>query len=632
MTPSDPGASAALAAAWMALAVSGLVLAASWLTLAVAGCASDAGGLSHPGGAAPATASWDDVGPAPCPPGAWSVDGVCTPAETAFAAPGRTTYVVDGSDPSASDGNPGTSDQPWRTISRAARAGALRPGDAVLIRAGVYREAVRPASGGTGPDARVTFAALPGETVVVTGADRADDGWTRQPNGGWRRPWTGGQMLPYSDDPTFRLELMAADGRVLRPVGRRAELASGRFWREGPDAAPVALVARFEDGRPPSQAGLVEVGTRRVLFAPLGPDPYAGCGDPATPGWIRVVGITFRHATNRAQEGAVCAGSEGGLFEDVRVEWTNGLGIDASGREHTFLRTRADLNGQMGWGGSCQRCLFDETAAVGNNWKGHDPGWEAGGGKWTETSDSVFRRHYAAHNDGPGLWLDGDNHRNTIEGGLLVGNRGAGVMLELNTTGTLVQHTVVAGTRWVEWTGSGVLSQAASGNAFVHNTVVANEGTGLWLRLDPERRAPDGGNVVANSWIVGNAASDHEAREVAVEGLSPAHVRTNTFEGNAYGRRGRDLFRSTFFVHPAPEWPADFRSDDLAGWRRLVGGDRTARLVGPGERVAASAVGPVEAGAAGAGVVPFDRVGADPSRVRAGGDWRHAPPTPWWPR
>ena len=627
MTSDDPGASAALAASWTALAVAGLLLVASWLTLAASGCQPDDAAAS------PVTeAAWDDVTPeTACPLGAWPVDGACRPAEVAFAAAGGTTYVVDGTNPAADDRNAGTAERPWRTISRAARAGALRPGDAVLIRGGVYRESVRPRSGGTGPDARVTFAAYPGERVVVTGADPADAGWVRQRDGTWRRPWTAGHMLTYTDDPTFRRELLVAGGHVLRPVGQRAEVSPGRFWREGSDDAPAALVARFPGDRAPDQAGPVEVGVRTVLFAPEGADPYAECGADGTPGWVRVVGLTFRHATNRAQWGAVCAGSVGGLFEDVRVEWTNGLGIDASGRRHVFRRTRADLNGQLGWGGGCHGCLFEETAAVGNNWKGHDQGWEAGGGKWAGTSDSVIRRHYAAHNDGPGVWLDGDNHRNTIEGSLIVGNRGAGIMLELNTTGTLVQHNVVADTRWVDWTGTGVLSQAAGRNAYVHNTVVENAGSGVWLRLDPERRAPDGRNAVLNNRVVGNATADVEAREMSVQGLSPADVRTTRFEGNAYGRLGRDLRQSTFFLYPAPQWEADFRSDDLDAWRELVDGDRRARLVAPGEGLRVGPAGAVEAGAPGSAVAPYAWAGADPARVRAGGDWRGAPSAPEWP-
>jgi hypothetical protein len=57
------------------------------------------------------------------------------------------TYYVDGSHPRATDSNPGTRDQPFATINRAAQV--LQPGERVVIAAGVYRERVIPARGET---------------------------------------------------------------------------------------------------------------------------------------------------------------------------------------------------------------------------------------------------------------------------------------------------------------------------------------------------------------------------------------------------------------------------------------------------------------------------------------------------
>lgn len=567
------------------------------LLLVLAGCERPEAAASE----APASAF--GAGAATCPAATVVVDGACLAPEAAYVGVGGTAYYVDGGSLVADDAGPGTADRPWRTISRAARAGTLKPGDAVLIHAGVYREAVRPQSGGTGPDARVTFAAVPGETVVVSGADPADDGWRRLGDGAWERPWDGPPLPSYADEPVFRREMVVASGAVLRPVYRLGDVAPATFWADGPPESPGRLVARFPDAAAPEASGPIEVATRAVLFAPLGDDPYAECGDPGTPGWIRVAGVAFRHATNRAQWGAFCAGREGGLVEDVRVEWTNGEGIDVSGRGHVFRRTRADFNGQLGWGGACTGCLFEDGAAVGNNWKGHDPFWEAGGGKWVRTSDSVIRRHYAAYNAGPGIWLDIDNRDNTIEGSLVVGNEVAGIMLELRTVRTLVQHNVVAGTRWREWSGTGVLSQAASDNVYRHNTVTANEGTGLWLRLDPDRRAPDGGNVVEHNRIAGNATEANEAREIQIEATSLAHARTNRLGGNAYGVvAGDGVLRSTFFLGAASG--GEYRGSDLAAWRRWMDGE------------AGSAVEPTPSPEA---------VGAALDRVRAHGDWRNAP-------
>lgn len=68
------------------------------------------------------------------------------------------------------DQGKGTADQPLRTISRAA-AHAMA-GDTVIVHAGVYREWVNPANGGTAEHRIVYRSAGDGE-VVITGA-RAD--------------------------------------------------------------------------------------------------------------------------------------------------------------------------------------------------------------------------------------------------------------------------------------------------------------------------------------------------------------------------------------------------------------------------------------------------------------------------
>ena len=52
------------------------------------------------------------------------------------------TYHVDPAVASAADSNAGTETAPWKTVSRAASAEELQPGDTVMIHSGVYREHV----------------------------------------------------------------------------------------------------------------------------------------------------------------------------------------------------------------------------------------------------------------------------------------------------------------------------------------------------------------------------------------------------------------------------------------------------------------------------------------------------------
>ena len=72
-------------------------------------------------------------------------------------------YVVAQEHPGASDENPGTAERPFRTISAAAEVAG--PGDAVTIRAGVYRESVVLTRGGE-PGRPVVYQAAQGEDVL----------------------------------------------------------------------------------------------------------------------------------------------------------------------------------------------------------------------------------------------------------------------------------------------------------------------------------------------------------------------------------------------------------------------------------------------------------------------------------
>jgi len=81
-------------------------------------------------------------------------------------------YVVA---PGGDDGNPGTAAQPFRTISRA--AAVAQPGEGVFVRAGVYRERVAPARGGT-KDQPIVYLAEPGHRVFLKGSEVWKPNWT----------------------------------------------------------------------------------------------------------------------------------------------------------------------------------------------------------------------------------------------------------------------------------------------------------------------------------------------------------------------------------------------------------------------------------------------------------------------
>lgn len=93
--------------------------------------------------------------------------------------------------PGGNDGNPGTIDRPFATVQHC--ASIAKAGDRCILRAGVYRETVRPARSGT-KDAPIRFESYPGEKATLSGADPIS-GWTVESGSIYAAPmsWTLGE-------------------------------------------------------------------------------------------------------------------------------------------------------------------------------------------------------------------------------------------------------------------------------------------------------------------------------------------------------------------------------------------------------------------------------------------------------
>ena len=79
-------------------------------------------------------------------------------------------YYVDTNNGSASDSNPGTSSQPWKTITKANKT--LVAGDTVYIKAGTYASYIAPINSGTSSN-RITYRNYGNDTVTISGANYA---------------------------------------------------------------------------------------------------------------------------------------------------------------------------------------------------------------------------------------------------------------------------------------------------------------------------------------------------------------------------------------------------------------------------------------------------------------------------
>jgi hypothetical protein len=160
-------------------------------------------------------------------------------------------YYVAQKTPGADDGNPGTLEKPFKTIS--AGLTHLKPGDTLIVKQGVYRECVYlgrgegkwgnltlPGMAAGTPGRPVSVVAAPGEKVVVN-AGELITGWTKHKDAIYvKEGWT---------DNTHQV---FCDGKYLTQIGGDSgskDNESGWFGKKGGGLADLEKGSFFLDSK-----------------------------------------------------------------------------------------------------------------------------------------------------------------------------------------------------------------------------------------------------------------------------------------------------------------------------------------------------------------------------------------------
>lgn len=264
-----------------------------------------------------------------------------------------------------SDQARGTADQPFRTISRA--ASLAEAGDTVIVHAGIYREWVNPAHGGT-EEHRIVYRSAGDGEVVITGAERMTD-WKDEGDHVWstevpnsifsvRNPFEVELSGDWLFDGAFTVHLgdVYLDGKSLYECGSLDKVFKPEVW---PDAkypedsrltwyaevgsATTKIWANF-GGKDPRKEN-VEISVR----------PY--CFWPEKPGinYITVSGFTLRQAAPQwapptaYQEGLIGPHwSKGWIIENNIISESKSVGISLGtpvGTGHAKVRGRHTKGG-----------------------------------------------------------------------------------------------------------------------------------------------------------------------------------------------------------------------------------------------------------------------------------------------
>ena len=425
-----------------------------------------------------------------------------------------------------SDNASGTAVAPWRTIQHG--VDALKPSDTLLIGPGTYRERIEMKQGGTS-QTPITIAALPGAHVIVSGADRLQDGWSKvqgAEEGIYVHDWTyrfpigGPNELTHPGDKehqlTGRAEQVIHGGRLLRQVLTRPQLAPGTFWIDL-DAKKLYVWLRGSDD--PRNTEMEASIRSNWLVA------------PSSVSYVHVRGITFRYAANHAQRGAFAMGqgARNWVVEDCVFERANSSGASLSGQGHVFRRCVFQDNGQLGFGTSrCDDTRMEQCGIYRNNTKGYSTGWEAGGLKVTMSRKFVFDGCRAIDNRGVGIWFDIGNEQSEVKNCTIADNDEAGIFYEISYGLHAHDNLIVNNANYGEsvggaWGEGGITLSSSEDCVIEHNTLVGNRDGIAFREQDrttPRIDAPEGTKEVRilnkNHVIRNNIVAYSQAYNIAL--------------------------------------------------------------------------------------------------------------------
>jgi parallel beta-helix repeat protein len=266
-------------------------------------------------------------------------------------------------------------------------------------------------------------------------------------------------------------------------------------------------------------------------LAELGTQRYAFYGSAKG---VQINNLTVEKYAAPAQSGAIGGNSSGEewLVNTVESRWNHGRGISL-GSGSQILNSNIHHNGQLGISlyGTNSKAIHNEISY--NNYAGFGIGWEAGGSKFTGTTDLTVKSNYVHDNKGPGLWTDGNNVGTLYDGNTVVNNLAEGIVHEISYS-AVIRNNIVKGNGNVStvWLWNAQIDVQNSSNVDVYgNTVEVPAGGGNGIAIINQNR----GSGPMGPWIAtNNHVHDNTIKYLGIHGASGIVDSTGSAAGNLF--------------------------------------------------------------------------------------------------
>jgi hypothetical protein len=264
----------------------------------------------------------------------------------------------------------------------------------------------------------------------------------------------------------------------MRQVLARDKLSRGTFFVDLP--AERLYVSPADDADLTGKRAIVEASARSSILKVDGD-------------YIKIKGLRFRYAANRAQHGAVEFNGDDLAVEDCVFEHTNSCGAKFRGEDITVRSCTFQHNGQLGFSaGRAHRLRLTGCTVRNNNTKGFKRGWEAGGNKIVLTRDAVLEHSTFVENRGDGIWFDIGNEDCIVRNCLIADNENAGIFYEISYS--LHAHdNVIVGNGFAfspgDWGASSGISLSSSPGCVIERSLLIGNREGFNFR-EQDRTTP----------------------------------------------------------------------------------------------------------------------------------------------